>query len=255
MLERLEHQLTAVRDDAEMELPAVIRIAAQASLLVVGKYYALTDDTDVYRIAIVMCPDKKLEWFNKNPDWRSEDRAEAARILQARWTEAYAGASFGQSSRASTVTHAAPSQKRGKWASSFRDDASTSSHPIDSIEAYLESPLVSSDDIRLAGGVLGYWAQASHARPRLAQMALDYLTAPAESASSVDAERAFSGGRLTVNHLQHQMSSQTFKAQVAVGSWVGTPLLPDVKACAEFIETKKRPAGDKGKAREVVAVE
>ena len=37
-------------------------------------------------------------------------------------------------------------------------------------------------------------------------------------ASSVDAERAFSGGRLQVNHLQHQLSSQSFKAQVAVGS-------------------------------------
>ncbi|KAJ7772776.1 hypothetical protein B0H14DRAFT_2402094, partial [Mycena olivaceomarginata] len=36
-------------------------------------------------------------------------------------------------------------------------------------------------------------------------------------ASSVDAERAFSGGRLQVNHLQHQTSSQAFKAPVALG--------------------------------------
>ncbi|KAG1737251.1 hypothetical protein EDB19DRAFT_1719299 [Suillus lakei] len=34
-------------------------------------------------------------------------------------------------------------------------------------------------------------------------------------ASSVDAKRAFSGGHLQVNHLQHGISSQTFKAQVA----------------------------------------
>lgn len=45
-------------------------------------------------------------------------------------------------------------------------------------------------------------------------------------ASSVDAERAFSGGRLQVNHLQHGISSQTFKARVALGSWVDTPLFP-----------------------------
>ncbi|KAG1736564.1 hypothetical protein EDB19DRAFT_1853484 [Suillus lakei] len=38
-------------------------------------------------------------------------------------------------------------------------------------------------------------------------------------ASSVDAERAFSGGRLQVNRLQHGISSQTFKAPVAIGSW------------------------------------
>ncbi|KAJ6598569.1 hypothetical protein B0H10DRAFT_1636513, partial [Mycena sp. CBHHK59/15] len=48
-------------------------------------------------------------------------------------------------------------------------------------------------------------------------------------ASSVDAERAFSGGRLQVNHLQHQTSSQTFKARVALGSWINTPLLPTSK--------------------------
>ncbi|KAJ7911627.1 hypothetical protein B0H13DRAFT_1614349, partial [Mycena leptocephala] len=46
------------------------------------------------------------------------------------------------------------------------------------------------------------------------------------SASSVDAERAFSAGRLQVNHLQHQTSSQTFKARVALGSWIHPPLMP-----------------------------
>jgi hypothetical protein len=50
ILEMLEGDLVKVRDD--WELPSVIRIAAEASLSVVGKYYALTDDTEVYRIAI-----------------------------------------------------------------------------------------------------------------------------------------------------------------------------------------------------------
>ncbi|KAG2337188.1 hypothetical protein BDR05DRAFT_895673, partial [Suillus weaverae] len=48
-------------------------------------------------------------------------------------------------------------------------------------------------------------------------------------ASSVDAERAFSGGRLQVNHLQHGINSQTFKAQVAVGSWYNTPSPAEVE--------------------------
>jgi len=45
------------------------------------------------------------------------------------------------------------------------------------------------------------------------------------TASSVDAERAFSEGRWEVGHLQHNMSSQTFKAKMATGSWSKTPLL------------------------------
>lgn len=50
LLEALEDELTNLRDDATM--PDVIRIAAIAALIVVGKYYALSDDTEVYRIAI-----------------------------------------------------------------------------------------------------------------------------------------------------------------------------------------------------------
>jgi hypothetical protein len=89
-------------------------------------------------------------------------------------------------------------------------------------------------------GILPYWENALSTRPRLAQMAFDFLSAPGilisprfilvdrnlGTASSVDAERAFSGGRLQVNHLQHQTSSQALKAPVALGSWIRTPLLP-----------------------------
>ncbi|KAG1847936.1 hypothetical protein C8R48DRAFT_563267, partial [Suillus tomentosus] len=57
-------------------------------------------------------------------------------------------------------------------------------------------------------------------------------------ASSVDAERAFSGGCLQVNHLQHGVSSQTFKAQMAVGSWYNTPLMNDLGAVTSIMRTK-----------------
>jgi hypothetical protein len=50
MLEQLEHQLEFTRNDRDTH--NVIRIAAQAGLLMVGKYYALTDDNEVYRIAM-----------------------------------------------------------------------------------------------------------------------------------------------------------------------------------------------------------
>lgn len=81
----------------------------------------------------------------------------------------------------------------------------------------------------------------------MAGMALDILTSPGKSitafsyfynkrtnigsipASSVDAERAFSGGRLAVNYRQHRTSLPTFRAKMAVGSWYGTPLLEDIE--------------------------
>ena len=50
MLEGLEHELQNLQNDCEV--PDMIRIAAQAALIMVGKYYALTDDCEVYRISI-----------------------------------------------------------------------------------------------------------------------------------------------------------------------------------------------------------
>ena len=38
---------------------------------------------------LVMCPDKKLKWFDNNEDWREEDCLEVDRIVRARWTESY----------------------------------------------------------------------------------------------------------------------------------------------------------------------
>ncbi|KAG2053088.1 hypothetical protein BDR06DRAFT_886591 [Suillus hirtellus] len=56
-----------------------------------------------------------------------------------------------------------------------------------------------------------------------------------QSASLVDAEQAFSGGCLQVNHLQHGVSSQTFKTQMAVGSWYNTPLMNDLSAVTSIM--------------------
>ncbi len=91
MLADLEHQMEGVRED--VTLPNPICIAAQAALMMISQYYALTDNNEVYRIAIgnlfllalmvlfsprhsfpAMCPDKKLEWFRSNPDWHDEDK-------------------------------------------------------------------------------------------------------------------------------------------------------------------------------------
>ena len=54
LIEDLEHAMLKVRDELVDETPIqpIIRLAAHAALLSIGKYYALTDDCEVYRIAI-----------------------------------------------------------------------------------------------------------------------------------------------------------------------------------------------------------
>ena len=85
-------------------------------------------------------------------------------------------------------------------------------------------------------------------------MALDFLSAPGQvsinilstlsdlypTALSVDAKHALSGGQLQVNHLQHGMSSQTFKAQVALGSWIGSPIFPTTDPFITMVEDRMK---------------
>ncbi|KIM54541.1 hypothetical protein SCLCIDRAFT_35225, partial [Scleroderma citrinum Foug A] len=52
--------------------------------------------------------------------------------------------------------------------------------------------------------------------PRLARMAIDYLTIPA---TSVDVERLFSRGRVLLSHNRNRLSSQTTRALLCLGDW------------------------------------
>jgi hypothetical protein len=38
-----------------------------------------------------MCPDKKLGWFDDNPDWCPEDWKEVDKIVCLHWEDSYAG--------------------------------------------------------------------------------------------------------------------------------------------------------------------
>ena len=52
MLEAIEESMVAVRDDSDAKLPNVVRIAAQAALLLIDKYSIFTSDCELYQIAI-----------------------------------------------------------------------------------------------------------------------------------------------------------------------------------------------------------
>jgi hypothetical protein len=52
MLDSIEKSMTLVRDDDDSELPNVVRVAAQAALLLIDKYYSLMKDCELYVIAI-----------------------------------------------------------------------------------------------------------------------------------------------------------------------------------------------------------
>ena len=70
-------------------------------------------------------------------------------------------------------------QKRSKWA--VLDNDSDNEWPSvvpNSIEAYLDSQTIAKSEVTAAGGALKYWESLRTTRPRLARMALDFLSAP-----------------------------------------------------------------------------
>jgi hypothetical protein len=54
ILEDIQRSLSAVRDDVDDGLPKIVRIAAQAALLLSHKYSLLSADCELYQIAIGM---------------------------------------------------------------------------------------------------------------------------------------------------------------------------------------------------------
>jgi len=134
-----------------------------------------------------MCPHKKFDWFDRNPDWRESDREEAKRIVRVRWTESYAMLAPPVPTKApdppvSQLRHTSSTSKWAAHSLSDEEDGEDNFACPDSIEAYLNSPRVSKTELNAAGGVLQYWENARATRPRLAQMALDFLSAPGMTA-------------------------------------------------------------------------
>ncbi|QRV77422.1 hAT family dimerization protein [Ceratobasidium sp. AG-Ba] len=218
----MRSELEAVCDDST-DMSPVTRVAAQAALLVYEKYIGkMTTESEMYYIAVeppAMCPTLKLKC--------------------RRFYESYAAAP-GQNTGAVNTQNIPQleSLRPAKRVNKHLHQHSLvlpqpQSTAYDSIEQYLVDDVVSEDVVAQHGGLIRYCTTQLKERPQVYSMAMDYLTAPA---SSVNAERAFSNGRLMVNHLQHQMSSRTFQAKMAVGSWVGTPLLPDLTAAATAVQ-------------------
>ena len=131
--------------------------------------------------------------------------------------------------------------------------SSRSQSMLKPMENYLAEPPIPSDFVKGCEGYLKYWNLKRSQGCKVAQMALDFLSAPGKhfrwcdlfsrslivgAASSVGSERAFSGGRLQANHLQHRMSAETFQAKMALGAWAVNDdqlLMPDIDQLSQLL--------------------
>ncbi|KAJ3532885.1 hypothetical protein NM688_g7357 [Phlebia brevispora] len=102
----------------------------------------------------------------------------------------------------------------------------------DPVGDYLKVDIVPCED------PIAYWSPLV-GHHLLAQMALDFLSAPA---ASVDVERAFSRGGLTVSKRRHGLSDKSVRAATILGSWVSVEgLIPEEELLERFRNKSKRP--------------
>ncbi|KAF8758656.1 hypothetical protein RHS01_02406 [Rhizoctonia solani] len=230
-LVELKDALTAMCDSSDIS--PVTRVGAQAALNVYNKYMENLSICEVYYISLAMCPDVKLSWFYQHYDAPS---VEAIRqMILARFCISYPPSN-------DPITSSSQSPEP---TSKVREIGGFKAILLRLVLALPPRPLPHSTRTRLRLICPPVWSPSLHMeghgvlveQTRLEPAPGSYGIGLSDRtrSTSVDAERAFSAGRLTINHLQHNMSSETFEAKMAVGSWYGTPLLPEISDVAAII--------------------
>ncbi|KAF8240458.1 hypothetical protein L208DRAFT_1233299 [Tricholoma matsutake] len=159
--------MNLVCDDAESELPNVVCVAAQAILILINKYYTLMKETELYVIAIVMCPDKKLKWLKDHGHTAAQIRDIKETVL-THWNESYKGDEEARIMNGS---------KKSKWVVPTESDNNQNTNTI---LTYLVDPVIKSSAIKEAGGYMKYWNRATEHHRRVGKMGLDFCSAPGQ---------------------------------------------------------------------------
>ncbi|KAF9521710.1 hypothetical protein CPB83DRAFT_739862, partial [Crepidotus variabilis] len=86
---QLRDSMDLVVNDAPPPTPAVLHIAAKAASLLLDKYLNKIWECEIYTVAIVMCPNRKLQWF-KDRGMPPSIIKEIKSIVLAVWKDKYA---------------------------------------------------------------------------------------------------------------------------------------------------------------------
>jgi hypothetical protein len=132
-----------------------------------NRYYSFTDSSRVYRIAMVLHPGMKLEYFRQH-EWEEEWIEEAESLARKEFSSNY-------ENKDSTVQEHGTATANEE--SGFFDLANLSvaaASCTNEMDEYLRSPLENVAD------PLIWWRNNRFVYPNLSRMALDFLSAPGE---------------------------------------------------------------------------
>ncbi|KIP01061.1 hypothetical protein PHLGIDRAFT_38406, partial [Phlebiopsis gigantea 11061_1 CR5-6] len=208
----IDEQLTNHSLNEEYTPP--VRAACVIGKKTLNRYYNRTDESSMYRIAMILHPQFKTQYF-KNAKWEDDWIKTAERIFREDWDCRWSLLKE-DGDVEETATVAPP-----KTSTNIFDhmpavvalQQSLIAPTTDPIDLYLSTPCES-----VNGDPLEWWS--THGRRqyglRMMRMAHSYLSAPA---TAVDVERFFSRGRILLSHIRNRLSATSTRALLLVGAW------------------------------------
>jgi len=132
-----------------------------------NRYYSLTDSSNVYRIAMVLHPGMKLEYF-RNQKWEEEWIEQAENLVREEYISSY--------ERVPEETNTTPPENadadNDSGFASFGNLSVTTCPRESEIQEYLSLPV---ENVK---NPLKWWEDNKHIYPSLHRMALDYISIP-----------------------------------------------------------------------------
>ncbi|PLW07450.1 hypothetical protein PCASD_24781 [Puccinia coronata f. sp. avenae] len=206
MIDQITAGLSAVIANDDGKYPPALQNACHVGLWITNKYYSLTDCSPIYRIAMVLHPSFKDEYFNL-AKWPQAWINKAINLTREMYNAWY---------KPKEPTSIAPKPKRvpakptgvllGISAAAIARLADSPSEPLD---VWLSGGLFLDDGAPV--NVLAWWVEQKrneNTHHGLLQMALDVMCCPA---TTVDVERTFSFGRDYVSVRRHNLNPKSRK--------------------------------------------
>ncbi|KIL60459.1 hypothetical protein M378DRAFT_83694, partial [Amanita muscaria Koide BX008] len=197
-IDHVDKYLTEKQEDKS--LTTAVKSALLLGKKTLNRYYSLTDSSDVYRIAMVLHPRHKLQYF-ETTSWERDWIATAEEIVTDEYKGSYSDIEveipgMDESNEQEISTTGKKKESKNIFdhlpALAAPEQMAISTH--DELVRYLAA------DVEHTPDVLAWWHEHRTTYPRLSQMAFDYLSIPA---TSVDVERTFSRGHPSGNRFSY----------------------------------------------------
>ncbi|TFY50404.1 hypothetical protein EVJ58_g11062 [Rhodofomes roseus] len=201
-------------------LDPAIRVALSLGKRSMNHYYNKSNKSAAYRIAMVLDPRHKLQYFRDNA-WPDRWIAEARALVRQAYDEEWKGHAVSREQAEDAeepqplmnAQHASSSKKANMFDAARASRKKATVPIVDELDHYL-----STDANPAINSALVWWTsrESRATYPNLSRMAISYLTIPP---TSVAVERLFSKGRIFISHLRNGLSAASIRALLCLNNW------------------------------------